>query len=44
MNMLHQFMPCQFDAVRAGELALEPRALALYGVMRFMADYEYGTL
>ena len=44
MNMLHQFMPCQFDAVRAGELALEPRALALYGVMRFMADYEYATL
>ena len=28
----------------ANELALEPRALALYGVIRFMADYEYATL
>lgn len=43
MNMLHQYMPCQFDAIRAGELEKEPRALALYGIMRFMADYEYAT-
>ena len=43
MNMLHQYMPCQFDAIRAGELDGDPRALALYGVTRFMADYEYAT-
>ncbi|MBR1821842.1 MAG: class II D-tagatose-bisphosphate aldolase, non-catalytic subunit [Clostridia bacterium] len=43
MNMLHQFMPCQFDAIRAGELDKDPRSLALYGVIRFMNDYEYAT-
>lgn len=44
MNMLHQYMPCQFDEIRAGRLQKEPRALALYGIERFMADYEYATL
>ena len=43
MNMLHQYMPCQYDAIRAGELEKTPRALALYGIMRYMADYEYAT-
>ena len=43
MNMLHQYMPCQFDAIRAGALGTDPRDLALYGVMRFMYDYEYAT-
>lgn len=43
MNMLHQYMPCQFDAIRAGELENEPRALAIYGIIRFMKDYEYAT-
>ena len=36
-------MPCQFDAIRAGELENEPRALAIYGIIRFMKDYEYAT-
>jgi len=43
MNMLHQFMPRQFDAIRSGELEKDPRALALHGIMQFMADYEYAT-
>ena len=43
MNMLHQYMPCQFDAVRAGALDRDPRELALFGIERFMADYEYAT-
>ena len=43
MNMLHQYMPCQFEAVRAGEIEKTPRALALYGIMLFMRDYEYAT-
>ena len=36
-------MPCQFDAIRTGALEKHPRALALYGIMRFMSDYEYAT-
>ena len=43
MNMLHQYMPRQFDAIRAGEIEKTPRALALYGIMLFMQDYEYAT-
>ena len=43
MNMLHQYMPRQFDAVRSGEIEKNPRALALYGIMLFMQDYEYAT-
>ena len=43
MNMLHQYMPRQFDAIRAGEIEKTPRELALYGIMLFMQDYEYAT-
>ena len=43
MNMLHQYMPCQFEAIREGRLENAPRALALYGVMQFMRDYEYAA-
>lgn len=44
MNMLHQYMPLQFEAIRAGELEKDPRALAMYGVVIFMKDYEYATI
>ncbi len=44
MNMLHQFMPRQFDAIREEGLEKTPRALALYGIMLFMKDYEYATM
>ena len=43
MNMLHQYMPLQYDAIRAGRLDTDPRSLALYGVICFMKDYEYAT-
>ena len=43
MNMLHQYMPRQLDAMRAGEIDMTPRAMALYGIMLFMRDYEYAT-
>ena len=41
MNMMHQYMPAQFEAIRSGMLEKEPKALALYGIMLFMKDYEY---
>ena len=40
MNMLHQYMPLSYNKVRAGELVLDPRELAMDGVAQFMADYE----
>ncbi|MDO4523013.1 MAG: class II D-tagatose-bisphosphate aldolase, non-catalytic subunit [Eubacteriales bacterium] len=42
-NMLHQYMPLQYKKVMAGELTLDPRDLALDGVIEFMEDYEYAT-
>lgn len=42
-NMLHQYMPLQYEAVRNGKLKNDPRELALYGVAQFMADYEYAA-
>ena len=43
MNMLHQYMPIQYEKVRSGKLELDPKALALDGVAQFMADYEYAA-
>lgn len=43
MNMLHQYMPRQYEEVRNGQLELKPKALALDGVAQFMADYEYAA-
>ncbi|MBQ9346715.1 MAG: class II D-tagatose-bisphosphate aldolase, non-catalytic subunit [Oscillibacter sp.] len=43
MNMLHQYMPRQYEAVREGSLKLDPKALALDGVAQFMHDYEYAA-
>lgn len=43
MNILHQYMPLQYEKVCDGELALEPRALAKDGVVNFMEDYEYAV-
>lgn len=43
MNMLHQYMPVQYAAVRNGTLPLEPRALAMDGIAQFMEDYEYAA-
>lgn len=43
LGMLHQYMPLQYQAVRAGELELDPRELALDGVAQFARDYEYAA-
>ena len=43
MNMLHQYMPLQYEAVRSGILKLDPKELALDGVAQFMHDYEYAA-
>ena len=43
MNMLHQYMPLSYNKVRNGELALDPRELAMDGVAQFMLDYEYAV-
>ena len=39
-NMLHQYMPLSYNKIRNGELALDPRELAMDGVAQYMADYE----
>ena len=43
MNMLHQYMPMSYNKVRTGELALDPRELAMDGVTMFLLDYEYAV-
>lgn len=40
MNMLHQYMPLSYNKIRNGELALDPRELAMDGVAQYMLDYE----
>ena len=42
-NILHQYMPIQYNKVRDGKLALDPRSLAKDGVVQFMEDYEYAV-
>ena len=41
MNMLHQFIPNAYAKVRDGELLLDPRTLAVNGIVGYMEDYEY---
>lgn len=43
LNILHQYMPVQYNKVRDGQLALNPRSLAKDGVISFMEDYEYAV-
>ena len=44
MNMLHQYMPNQFDRVRSGRLEIEPEALVRNAVIQVLYDYEYGAV
>lgn len=41
MNMLHQYMPVSYAKVRDGIIPLDPKELALDGVVGFLEDYEY---
>ena len=43
MNMLHQYLPVSYVKVRDGIIPLDPRELALDGVLNFMMDYEYAV-
>lgn len=43
MNMLHQYMPLQYNKVRDGVLSKDPKDLAIDGILEFMHDYEYAT-
>ena len=43
MNMLHQYMPLQFDKVRTGSLGADPKALVQDAVLQFLYDYEYAA-
>ncbi|MCD8015725.1 MAG: class II D-tagatose-bisphosphate aldolase, non-catalytic subunit [Lachnospiraceae bacterium] len=43
MNMLHQYMPLQYKKVRNGEIELDPKTLAIDGIIAFMLDYEYAA-
>lgn len=43
MNMLHQYMPVQYQKVRSGLLELDPKALVLDSIAQFMMDYEYAA-
>lgn len=44
MNMLHQYMPVSYSKVRDGQLSLDPKELALDGIVGFMLDYEFATV
>lgn len=43
MNMLHQYMPLQFDAVRKGALSRDPQELVSDAVRQVLCDYEYAA-
>lgn len=43
MNMLHQYMPLAYAKIRAGKMKLDPRELALDGIINYMMDYESAT-
>ena len=43
VNMLHQYMPLQFDKVRTGNLDLDPGKLVQDAVLQFLYDYEYAA-
>lgn len=43
MNMLHQYMPLQFEKVRTGVLSKEPKALVQDAILQFLYDYEYAA-
>lgn len=44
MSMLHQYMPEAYNRIREGTMSDDPKDLAVYGVKKFMEDYEYATL
>ena len=43
MNILHQYMPKQYDRVCRGEIKADPKELAMAGAAEYMRDYEYAA-
>lgn len=43
MNMLHQYMPRQFEQVLRGELEADPKTLVADAIGQVLYDYEYGA-
>lgn len=43
MNILHQYMPKQYDKIVGGQLKLSPVELIKDGVVQYMEDYEYAA-
>lgn len=43
INILHQYMPVQYEKVIRGQLESDPRRLAKDGVLNYMLDYEYAV-
>jgi D-tagatose-1,6-bisphosphate aldolase subunit GatZ/KbaZ len=41
LNILHQYMPLQYEKVIRGEIQATGRALAKEGVLQFVYDYEF---
>lgn len=43
MNILHQYLPKQYNKIVKGELALKPVEFIKDGVVQYMEDYEYAA-
>ncbi len=43
MNMIHQYLPLQFDSVRKGTLSKDPAYLVRDAVWQVLYDYEYAA-
>lgn len=43
MNILHQYLPKQYDKIVSGELKKTPLAIIKDGVVQYMEDYEYAA-
>jgi D-tagatose-1,6-bisphosphate aldolase subunit GatZ/KbaZ len=43
LTLVSQFMPVQYEQIRAGKLANEPKALVLDKIQRVLEDYHAAT-
>ncbi len=43
MNIIHQYLPKQYDKIVSGELSKTPLAMIKDGVAQYMEDYEYAA-
>lgn len=43
MNIIHQYLPRQYDKIVSGELKKTPLAMIKDGVAQYMEDYEYAA-